>query len=95
MFRLPRNLPFIEKLPKRFTLQVLKERNKTPEGRWYLVKINNQKLNLLSESKLKEGELLEIEKQETFFLKIIRSIDDTFDQEKFVLSKGKQIDVSS
>ena len=94
MFRLPRNLSFIEKLPVKFLLKVLKERNKTPEGRWYLVEINNQRLNLLSEKNLREGELLEMEKQETLCLKIVRSVSEPFNEEKLALSKDHQVDVS-
>ena len=74
MFRLPRNMAFINRLPTKFTLRVLKEQNNIPEGRWYFVEINKHRLNLFSESVLKEGSLLQVEKQNNLLLKIVRKI---------------------
>ena len=56
-------------------LTVIKRRNQTPQGIWYLVDIKGHHLNLLSESELKEGETLEIEKQSPLLLKVVRPVD--------------------
>ena len=75
MLRLPRNYGFVQRLPKKFPLRVLKKGNPVDGGCWYYVEINGHELNLFSEVILKEGELLEIEKENDRVLKILSCIE--------------------
>ncbi len=86
MFRLPRNFPFFNKLPQRFYIKILQKRNTISEGTWYFVEINQNRLNLLSRTKLKLGSIFYVEKKNDFELKILKEVS----KEEFnKLNKGK------
>lgn len=73
--RLPRNFQFFKRLPARFMMQVLEPGNQTDKGRWYKVTIKDQVLNVLSKEPLKPGQMLEIEKQSSLKLKVLRELN--------------------
>ena len=74
MIRLSRNYGFIQRLPNRFTLKVLSQGNLTDNGCWYYVNIDGHELNLLSEATLKEGDIVEVEKESNLILRILSQI---------------------
>jgi len=68
----PRNFQFIKNLPSEFLMRVLNKQNETKKGIWYFVEIQEQKLNILSESQLEEGNTFLVKKINNLTLKIIK-----------------------
>lgn len=76
VLRLPRNYQFIQRLPKTFTLLVLKEGNKRGDAVWYLVDINGHRLNILSKEKLGAQKRYLIQKRNNLLLAIVLDLPD-------------------
>ena len=91
MLKLPRNYGFVQRLPQKFALKVLKKGNTTGGGCWYYVEINGHELNLFSEAVLEEGDLLEIEKEGDRILKILARIEKAIQNSE----PDKKIDFSA
>ncbi|MDH5716419.1 MAG: hypothetical protein OEZ22_02140 [Spirochaetia bacterium] len=53
-------------------MRVLNKQNETKKGIWYFVEIQEQKLNILSESQLEEGNTFLVKKINNLTLKIIK-----------------------
>lgn len=68
---LPRNFSFISRLPSRFMLGVISEKNITPKGIWYEVMIAGHKLNILSRRKLTEGKNYLVRKKGGIYLEVV------------------------
>lgn len=70
--QIPRNFPFIARLPARFQMLVLEENNTTAKGTWYRVKIDGQELTILSRIHLHKGQKYAVEKKSDNELKIAK-----------------------
>lgn len=72
LVELPRNFLFFDRLPSRFMIDVVGEKNRIQKGTWYEVRINNQKTHILSQVNLNAGERVLVERQSSQKFKVIK-----------------------
>lgn len=85
---LPRNFQFISRLPSRFLISVLSEKNVTPKGIWYEIIVDGHKLNILSHRKLVSGKKYLVQKKGSIYLEVV---DEKSKNENIKESNTKKI----
>ncbi|MDH5719305.1 MAG: hypothetical protein OEZ13_01670 [Spirochaetia bacterium] len=88
---LPRNFQFINRLSGNFVIEIINLQNQTAKGIWYLAKINDQRLNILSRVNLNVGKKYLVTKNGKINIKIIKelSLDSKGEDGKLITIEEK------